>query len=51
MDLEQHLLRAMAFSRATWGPGERMEGVRTISARNSSKWRLWTAIRRNGSTS
>jgi hypothetical protein len=27
MDLEQHLLRQMAFSRATFGPGERRAGV------------------------
>ena len=27
LDLEQHLLRQMAFSRATFGPGERRAGV------------------------
>ena len=27
MDLKQHLLRQMAFSHATFGPGERREGV------------------------
>lgn len=27
MDLKQHLIRQMAFSHATYGPGERMEGV------------------------
>lgn len=27
MDLRQHLLRQMAFSRATFGPGERTAGV------------------------
>jgi dATP/dGTP diphosphohydrolase len=27
MDLKQHLLRQMAFSHATFGPGERMDGV------------------------
>jgi hypothetical protein len=27
MDLEQHLKRQMAFSKATFGPGDRMEGV------------------------
>ena len=27
MDLQQHLLRQMAFSRATFGPGERRAGV------------------------
>lgn len=27
MNLEQHLLRQMAFSRATFGPGTRMNGV------------------------
>lgn len=27
LDLEQHLKRQMAFSRATFGPGERMHGV------------------------
>jgi len=27
MDLEQHLLRQMAFSHATFGPGRRTEGV------------------------
>ncbi len=27
MDLQQHLLRQMAFSHATYGPGKRMEGV------------------------
>lgn len=27
LDLEQHLLRQMAFSRATFGPGERRQGV------------------------
>lgn len=27
MDLQQHLIRQMVFSRATFGPGERMEGV------------------------
>ncbi|MEM8773852.1 MAG: dATP/dGTP pyrophosphohydrolase domain-containing protein [Pseudomonadota bacterium] len=27
MDLRQHLLRQMAFSHATFGPGERREGV------------------------
>lgn len=27
MDLEQHLLRQMAFSHATFGPGERTDGV------------------------
>lgn len=27
MDLEQHLLRQMAFSRATFGPGDRRQGV------------------------
>jgi hypothetical protein len=26
-DFEQHLIRQMVFSRATFGPGERMEGV------------------------
>ena len=27
MDLNQHLIRQMVFSRATFGPGERMSGV------------------------
>lgn len=27
MDLKQHLIRQMAFSHATFGPGERTEGV------------------------
>lgn len=27
MDLKQHLIRQMAFSHATFGPGERMKGV------------------------
>lgn len=27
MDLKQHLIRQMAFSHATFGPGERREGV------------------------
>jgi hypothetical protein len=27
MDFEQHLIRQMAFSHATFGPGERMHGV------------------------
>lgn len=27
LDLEQHLKRQIAFSRATWGPGERRKGV------------------------
>lgn len=27
MDMHQHLLRQMAFSRATFGPGERRQGV------------------------
>lgn len=27
MDLEQHLIRHMAFSHATFGPGQRVEGV------------------------
>lgn len=27
LDLEQHLTRQMVFSRATFGPGERMNGV------------------------
>lgn len=27
MDLEQHLVRQMAFSKATYGPGKRTEGV------------------------
>lgn len=27
MDLEQHLLRQRAFSRATFGPGARTQGV------------------------
>jgi hypothetical protein len=27
MDLKQHLLRQMAWSHATFGPGERMQGV------------------------
>ena len=27
MDLKQHLIRQMVFSRATFGPGERMDGV------------------------
>lgn len=27
MDLKQHLIRQMAFSHATFGPGERMRGV------------------------
>lgn len=27
MDLKQHLIRQMAWSHATFGPGERMEGV------------------------
>lgn len=27
MDLKQHLIRQMAFSHATYGPGERTEGV------------------------
>ena len=27
MDLQQHLLRQMAFSHATYGPGKRTEGV------------------------
>lgn len=27
LDLEQHLLRQMAFSHATYGPGERTQGV------------------------
>ncbi len=27
MDLQHHLLRQMAHSHATWGPGKRMEGI------------------------
>ncbi len=27
MDLKQHLIRQMAFSHATFGPGERTDGV------------------------
>jgi hypothetical protein len=27
MDLKQHLIRQMAFSHATFGPGERRDGV------------------------
>jgi hypothetical protein len=27
MDMKQHLVRQMVFSRATFGPGERMDGV------------------------